>query len=236
MDKNVIIHKQTINSKPLPMQGTKLQFKTVELLFRMSVVDTLRIIMDDHFRGTMQEEMQELGMQSQNIVGNAGTSNDSNIPFEVQDLDNYHDSVYEHHDVHEMQNNIQQDYVVDSEADYTSDSNIISYDPISERQRRTMLYIVMSFCTMSIEILLSMKMHEESALYNGTEIVMTNHKPAVVHDSEETLEIAELTRKRMYGKMKSPQCVQNKVKFAPPDYSKENYLAIFAPQRDLTPE
>ncbi|GJU30317.1 hypothetical protein Tco_1173906 [Tanacetum coccineum] len=76
----------------------------------------------------------------------------------------------------------------------------------------------------------------QSALYNGTEIVMTNHKPVVVHDSEETLEIAELTRKRMYEKMKSPQCIQNKVKFAPPDYSKENYLAIFAPQRDLTPE
>ncbi|GJW87492.1 putative ribonuclease H-like domain-containing protein [Tanacetum coccineum] len=40
----------------------------------------------------------------------------------------------------------------------------------------------------------------------------------------------------MYEKMKSPQCIQNKVKCAPPDYSKENYLAIFAPQRDLTPE
>ncbi|GJV04246.1 retrovirus-related pol polyprotein from transposon TNT 1-94 [Tanacetum coccineum] len=76
----------------------------------------------------------------------------------------------------------------------------------------------------------------QSALYNGTEIIMTNHKPAVVHDSEETLEIAELTRKRMYEKMKSPLCIQNKVKFAPPDYSKENYLAIFAPQKDLTPE
>ncbi|GKA53943.1 hypothetical protein Tco_0752892 [Tanacetum coccineum] len=75
-----------------------------------------------------------------------------------------------------------------------------------------------------------------SALYNGTEIVMTNHKPAVVHDSEETLEIAELTRKRMYGKMKSPQCVQNKVKFAPPDYSKENYLQFYATSERLTPE
>ncbi|GKD01054.1 integrase, catalytic region, zinc finger, CCHC-type containing protein [Tanacetum coccineum] len=40
----------------------------------------------------------------------------------------------------------------------------------------------------------------------------------------------------MYEKMNSPQCIQNKVKFAPPDYSKENYLAIFAPQRDLTPK
>ncbi|GJU49254.1 hypothetical protein Tco_1218809 [Tanacetum coccineum] len=40
----------------------------------------------------------------------------------------------------------------------------------------------------------------------------------------------------MYEKMKIPQCIQNKVKSAPLDYSKENYLAIFAPQRDLTPE
>ncbi|GJU49779.1 hypothetical protein Tco_1219334 [Tanacetum coccineum] len=50
------------------------------------------------------------------IFNEAGTSYDSDIPFEVQDHDNYHDSVYGHHDVHEMQNIIQQDYVVDSES------------------------------------------------------------------------------------------------------------------------
>ncbi|GJZ89253.1 hypothetical protein Tco_0661035 [Tanacetum coccineum] len=75
-----------------------------------------------------------------------------------------------------------------------------------------------------------------SALYNGHEIVKTNHAPPVVHDSEDTREIAEITRKRMLEKMKSPLCVENKVKIAPPDYSKENLLATFAPQRDLTPE
>ncbi|GJW76429.1 retrovirus-related pol polyprotein from transposon TNT 1-94 [Tanacetum coccineum] len=335
------------------------------------------------------------------IFNEAGTSYDSEIPFEVQDHDNYHDSVYGHHDVHEMQNNIQQDYVVDSEADYTSDSNIISYDQyvednaehvvqsnvssvqndalrsiidemheegvqsrivnkqdrvvkdslnselarykelvgeyekrakfeltereqkideqmriiISDRNRKeTSLKSELHTVQMQLrsildqykskteevtilkkdfkqtedkylEEFLDMKKLKDkvedrlykqdqsvqtvhmlcrpnpfydekkkvaigyknplcltrakqvqSALYNGTEIVMTNHKPAVVHDSEETLEIAELTRKRMYEKMKSPLCIQNKVKFAPPDYSKENYLAIFAPQRDLTPE
>ncbi|GJT35137.1 retrovirus-related pol polyprotein from transposon TNT 1-94 [Tanacetum coccineum] len=37
-------------------------------------------------------------------------------------------------------------------------------------------------------------------------------------------------------KMKSPLCVENKVRIAPPDYSKENLLATFAPQRNLTPE
>ncbi|GJW95771.1 retrovirus-related pol polyprotein from transposon TNT 1-94 [Tanacetum coccineum] len=66
------------------------------------------------------------------ILNEVGTSYDSDILSKVQDHDNYHDSVYGHHDVHEMQNNIQQDYVIDSEADYTSDSNIISNDQYVE--------------------------------------------------------------------------------------------------------
>ncbi|GJV72202.1 hypothetical protein Tco_1492197, partial [Tanacetum coccineum] len=72
----------------------------------------------------------------------------------------------------------------------------------------------------------------QSALYNGHVLVTTNHTPTVVHDSEDTREIAEITRKRMLLKMQSPLCVENKVKIAPPNYLKEN----FAPQRDLTPE
>ncbi|GJU50876.1 hypothetical protein Tco_1220431 [Tanacetum coccineum] len=66
---------------------------------------------------------------------------------------------------------------------------------------------------------------QTSALYNGHELVMTSHARLVVHDSEDTREIAEITRKRMIEKMKSPLYVENKVKIAPPDYSKENYLA-----------
>ncbi|GKE61096.1 hypothetical protein Tco_1511463, partial [Tanacetum coccineum] len=79
-------------------------------------------------------------------------------------------------------------------------------------------------------------MQVQSALYNGHEIVKTNHAPAVVHDSEDTLELAEITRKRMLEKMKSPLWVKNKIKIAPPDYSKENYLATFTPQRQLFAE
>ncbi|GKC66220.1 hypothetical protein Tco_1098818, partial [Tanacetum coccineum] len=74
------------------------------------------------------------------------------------------------------------------------------------------------------------------ALYNGYEIVKTNHAPAVMHDSEDTLEIANKTRKKMLEKMKSPLCVEKRVNIAPPDYLKENYLATFTPQRHLTPE
>ncbi|GJR64915.1 hypothetical protein Tco_0010980 [Tanacetum coccineum] len=76
----------------------------------------------------------------------------------------------------------------------------------------------------------------ELALYNGHEIIKTNHVPALVRNSEDTLEIAEITRKKINDKMKNPECVQKKVKITPPDYSKENYLATFTPQKQLTPE
>ncbi|GJZ74725.1 integrase, catalytic region, zinc finger, CCHC-type containing protein [Tanacetum coccineum] len=38
----------------------------------------------------------------------------------------------EYHEVHEMQSDVQHNYVVDSDADYTSDSNIIPYDQYME--------------------------------------------------------------------------------------------------------
>ncbi|GJY40122.1 hypothetical protein Tco_0427392 [Tanacetum coccineum] len=58
----------------------------------------------------------------------------------------------------------------------------------------------------------------------------------VLHNSEDALEIAEITRKKMNEKIKDPECVKKKVKIAPHDYSKENYLAIFPPQTQLTLE
>ncbi|GKE75944.1 hypothetical protein Tco_1542064 [Tanacetum coccineum] len=76
----------------------------------------------------------------------------------------------------------------------------------------------------------------QPALYNGHEIIKTNHVPAIVHNLEDTLEIVEITRKKMNDKMKNPECVQKKVKITPPDYLKENYLATFTPQKQLTPE
>ncbi|GJV06810.1 retrovirus-related pol polyprotein from transposon TNT 1-94 [Tanacetum coccineum] len=58
----------------------------------------------------------------------AGPSYDSDILSEVHDHDHYQDAVYEHHEEHEMHDDVQPTYVVDSLADYTSDSNMISYD------------------------------------------------------------------------------------------------------------
>ncbi|GJS55526.1 hypothetical protein Tco_0628888 [Tanacetum coccineum] len=63
-----------------------------------------------------------------------------------------------------------------------------------------------------------------------------NHVSAIVHNTEDTLEIAEITRRRMNDKMKDSECVNHKVKIEPPDYSKENYLVTFTPQKQLAPE
>nr|GEX80005.1 hypothetical protein [Tanacetum cinerariifolium] len=69
----------------------------------------------------------------------------------------------------------------------------------------------------------------QPSLYNGHEIIKDNHTPAIVHNAEDTLEIAEITRKKMNAKMNDPECVTRKVKIAPHDYSKENFLATFTP-------
>nr|GEU89669.1 retrovirus-related Pol polyprotein from transposon TNT 1-94 [Tanacetum cinerariifolium] len=76
----------------------------------------------------------------------------------------------------------------------------------------------------------------QPALYNGHEIIKYNHTPAIIHNTKDTLEIAEITRKKMNDKMNDPKCVTRKVKIAPHDYSKGNFLATFTPQKQLTPE
>nr|GEV15855.1 hypothetical protein [Tanacetum cinerariifolium] len=57
-----------------------------------------------------------------------GPSYDSDILSEVHDHDHYQDAVCEHHEVHEMHDDVQPNYVVDLHADYTTNSNMILYD------------------------------------------------------------------------------------------------------------
>ncbi|GJZ98654.1 retrovirus-related pol polyprotein from transposon TNT 1-94 [Tanacetum coccineum] len=62
------------------------------------------------------------------------------------------------------------------------------------------------------------------ALYDGEELLKTNHVPLDVSLSEEDLELAETTRNKLHAKM------------TPPNYSKENFMATFSSQTQLTPE
>ncbi|GKB47193.1 hypothetical protein Tco_0897946 [Tanacetum coccineum] len=49
-----------------------------------------------------------------------------------------------------------------------------------------------------------------TTLYNGHEIIKTNHVSAIVHNSEDTLKIVEITWKKINDKMKDPECVKKK--------------------------
>nr|GEW58562.1 integrase, catalytic region, zinc finger, CCHC-type, peptidase aspartic, catalytic [Tanacetum cinerariifolium] len=60
----------------------------------------------------------------------------------------------------------------------------------------------------------------QHALYNGHKIIKDNHVPTIMHNIEDTLEIAEITRRKINDKIKDPECVTHKVKIAPHDYSK----------------
>nr|GEX69922.1 hypothetical protein [Tanacetum cinerariifolium] len=306
------------------------------------------------------------------VYDEAGPSYDSDILSEVHNHDHYQDAVCEHHEEHEIHDDVQPNHVVDSHADYTSDSNMIPYDQyvkdntvpgvqsnvssilnyaymmiyndmyephsqsVSKTSRNTVvdnlltaelatykeqvelyerrawfelmereqkideqLRIVITDRNFKEETLKkelhsiklqlastinhnkSMKKVEDRlykqdqslqtvhmlckpkpyynelnkvavgyknplcitrekqvqpALYNGHEIIISNHVSAIVNNTEDTLEIAEITRRKMNDKMKDPKCMNHKVKIAPHDYSKENFLATFTPWNQLTPE
>ncbi|GJY56367.1 hypothetical protein Tco_0455482 [Tanacetum coccineum] len=62
------------------------------------------------------------------VYDEAGPSYDSNILSEVHNHDHYQDAICGHHKEHKMHDDVQPTYVVNSHANYTSDSNMISYD------------------------------------------------------------------------------------------------------------
>nr|GEV01507.1 hypothetical protein [Tanacetum cinerariifolium] len=162
------------------------------------------------------------------ITDEAGPSYDLDILSEVHDHDQYLDAACTHHEEHVMQDSVQLDHVVDLHADYTSVSYMISYDQYVKDNEVAIGY--------KNPLCLTRAKQAQPALYNGHEILKDNHAPAKVHNTEDTLEIAEITRKKMNAKMIDPECVTHKVKIATHDYSKENFLATFTPQKQLTPE
>ncbi|GJX16688.1 retrovirus-related pol polyprotein from transposon TNT 1-94 [Tanacetum coccineum] len=80
-------------------------------------------------KAPMEKTMFMANLSSADLVyEEAGPSYDSDILSEVHEHDHYQDAVCEHHEEHEMHNDVQPNYVVDSHADYMSDSNIFPYD------------------------------------------------------------------------------------------------------------
>ncbi|GJV96345.1 retrovirus-related pol polyprotein from transposon TNT 1-94 [Tanacetum coccineum] len=112
------------------------------------------------------------------IYDEAGTSYDSNTPSEVHDHDTFVNHLDEYHEVHEMQNDVQHNYVVDSDADYTSDSNIIPYDQYVEDNEEHVVQCNASSVRNDALMSIFDEMHEQ-----GVQSRLANKSHMVVNDS-----------------------------------------------------
>ncbi|GJU33782.1 retrovirus-related pol polyprotein from transposon TNT 1-94 [Tanacetum coccineum] len=99
------------------------------------------------------------------VYDEAGPSYDSNVLSEVQDNDHYQDVVCKHHKIHEMHDDVQPNYVVDSHADYTSDSNMIPYDQYIKDNIVLVVHNNVSCVTNDAYMMIFNDMHEPPAQY-----------------------------------------------------------------------
>nr|GEX89032.1 integrase, catalytic region, zinc finger, CCHC-type, peptidase aspartic, catalytic [Tanacetum cinerariifolium] len=224
------------------------------------------------------------------VCDEAGSSYDSDILSEVHDHDHYQDAICEHHEEHVMHANVQLNHVVDSHADYTSDSNMILYDQyvkdnavpgyvkdnavpgvhsnvssvpndaymmiynnmyephaqsVSKTSRKTIVEnsLTAELATYKEQVelyerrasyknpsCLTHAKQVQPALYNGHEIIKDNPVLAIVHNTEDTLEIAEITKRKMNDKMKAPECVNHKTTASRPI----KVLTVYPPNTPAT--
>nr|GEV21435.1 replication protein A 70 kDa DNA-binding subunit C-like [Tanacetum cinerariifolium] len=97
------------------------------------------------------------------VYDKACPSYDLNILSEVCDHDNYQDAICEHHEVHRMHNDVQPNCVVDSDAEYTSDSNMISYDQYVKDNAEPVVQNNVSFVPHDASMMIINEMHEQTA-------------------------------------------------------------------------
>ncbi|GJV71608.1 hypothetical protein Tco_1491603 [Tanacetum coccineum] len=97
------------------------------------------------------------------VYDEAGPSYDSDILSEVHDHDHYQDAVCEHHEEHKMHDDVQPNYVVDSHANYTSDSNMIPYDQYVKDNAVPVVQSNVSFVPNDAYMMIFNDMHEPHA-------------------------------------------------------------------------
>ncbi|GKC97169.1 hypothetical protein Tco_1167444, partial [Tanacetum coccineum] len=97
------------------------------------------------------------------VYDEAGPSYESNILSEVHDHDYYEDDVCEHYEAHEMHHDVQLNSVVDSNTDYMSDSNIITYDQYGKDNAEPVVQSNVSYVPNDAYMMIINEMHEQSA-------------------------------------------------------------------------
>ncbi|GJY70051.1 hypothetical protein Tco_0473033 [Tanacetum coccineum] len=97
------------------------------------------------------------------VYDEANPSYDSDILSEVHEYDNYQNVVCEHHDAHEMHHDVQQNCVVESNADYMSDSNMIMYDQYVKDNAELVVQSNVSSVPNDAYMMIINEMHEQTA-------------------------------------------------------------------------
>ncbi|GJS79989.1 retrovirus-related pol polyprotein from transposon TNT 1-94 [Tanacetum coccineum] len=133
----------------------------------------------------------------------AGPSNAS-ILSEVHILENAIDHSVTNQDEHEIHNEVQQANVIDSTSVDMGNSNVIPYE-------QYMLVDNISVVPSCASFALNDPKNAQPALYDGEELLKTNHVPVIVPSSEEELELAETSRNKLHAKMNDSACVEKRV-------------------------
>ncbi|GKD93125.1 hypothetical protein Tco_1372962, partial [Tanacetum coccineum] len=96
------------------------------------------------------------------VYDEVGPSYDSDILSEVHDHDNYQDVVCEHHEVHEIHGDVQPNCIVDSDAEYTGDSNMIPYDQYVKDNAKPVVQNNVSSIPNDAYMMIINKMHDQT--------------------------------------------------------------------------
>ncbi|GJU07464.1 hypothetical protein Tco_1123894 [Tanacetum coccineum] len=97
------------------------------------------------------------------VYDKASPSYNSDILSKIHEYDNYQDAVCEHHDTHEMHHDVKPNCIVDSNADYTSDSNMITYDQYVKDNAKPVVQTNVSYVPNDVYMMIINEMHKQTA-------------------------------------------------------------------------
>ncbi|GKA85422.1 hypothetical protein Tco_0807076 [Tanacetum coccineum] len=112
------------------------------------------------------------------VYDEAGPSYDSDVISEVQDTDVWLDNAVENRVVHEMQNDVQTQGVVESNTSHASDSNVISYEQYVKDNEVVVVQSDASSVSNDALMMILNDMHEKTA-----QCVSDNAQNKAVNDS-----------------------------------------------------
>ncbi|GJW62026.1 retrovirus-related pol polyprotein from transposon TNT 1-94 [Tanacetum coccineum] len=153
------------------------------------------------------------------VYDEVGPSYDSDILSEVYDYDLYQDVVCEHHEQHEMHDDVQPNYVVDLHVNYTSDSNMIMYDQYVKDNAVPAVQSNVSSVPNDAYMMIYNDMYEPQSVSKTTRnIVVDNSLTAELVTYKEQVELYE---RRVSLKVQ----IQNKLSCVNKDHVKPKVLA-----------